>query len=106
MENRIKEQQLDLFADRTSASVLKANQLRLYFSSFAYVLLQSLRRIGLFGTDLARAQCGTIRLELLEIGALVSISVRRVRFRMASGYPYRDLFRRALSNLQAGTSPP
>jgi hypothetical protein len=106
MENRIKEQQLDLFADRTSASVLKANQLRLYFSSFAYVLLQSLRRIGLSGTDLARAQCGTIRLKLLKIGALVSISVRRVRFRMASGYPYRDLFRRVLSNLQAGTSPP
>ena len=71
MENRIKEQQLDLFADRTSAATMRANQLRLYFSSAAYMLLHALRRLGLRNTDLARAQCGTIRLKLLKIGAQV-----------------------------------
>jgi hypothetical protein len=106
MENRIKEQQLDLFADRTSASVLRANQLRLYLSSFAYVLLQYVRRVGLQGTELARAQCGTIRLKLLKIGALVSLSVRRIRFRMSSGYPYADLFRQVLGNLRHGAASP
>jgi Transposase DDE domain group 1 len=105
MENRIKEQQLDLFADRTSAARMRSNQLRLYFSSFAYVLLQTLRRVGLQGTDLARAQCGTIRLKLLKIGALVTLSVRRVRFRMASGYPYAALFWQVLGNLRHGLSP-
>ncbi len=106
MENRIKEQQLDLFADRTSASALISNQLRLYFSSFAYVLMHHLRRVGLRGTELARAQCGTIRLKLLKIGSLVSVSVRRVRFRMASGYPYIHLFWQVLRNLRSGLSPP
>jgi hypothetical protein len=105
MENRIKEQQLDLFADRTSAASMRSNQLRLYFSSLAYVLLQHLRRVGLRGTELARAQCGTIRLKLLKIGALVSISVRRIRFRMASGYPHADLFWQVLANLRHGPSP-
>ena len=105
MENRIKEQQLDLFADRTSAASMRSNQLRLYFSSFAYVLLEYLRRVGLRGTELARAQCGTIRLKLLKIGALVSLSVRRIRFRMASGYPHADLFRQVLANLRHGLSP-
>jgi hypothetical protein len=105
MENRIKEQQLDLFADRTSSATMRANQLRLYFSSFAYVLLHHLRRVGLRGTTLARAQCGTIRLKLLKIGALVSVSVRRVRFRMASGYPHAELFRQVLANLRHGLSP-
>jgi hypothetical protein len=105
MENRIKEQQLDLFADRTSAARMRSNQLRLYFSSFAYVLLHHLRRVGLRGTQMARAQCGTIRLKLLKIGALVSVSVRRVRFRLASGYPYADLFRQVLYNLRHGRSP-
>jgi hypothetical protein len=105
MENRIKEQQLDLFADRTSTARMRSNQLRLYFSSFAYVLLQTLRRVGLHGTDLARAQCGTIRLKLLKIGALVTLSVRRVRFRMASGYPYAELFWQVLRNLRHGLSP-
>ena len=105
MENRIKEQQLDLFADRTSAATMRSNQLRLYFSSFAYVLLEHLRRVGLRGTELARAQCGTIRLKLLKIGALVSVSVRRIRFRLASGYPYADLFRQVLANLRHGLSP-
>jgi len=105
MENRIKEQQLDLFADRTSAARMRSNQLRLYFSSFAYLLLQYLRRVGLRGTQLARAQCGTIRLKLLKIGGLVSVSVRRVRLRLASGYPYADLFGQILCNLRHGLSP-
>jgi hypothetical protein len=105
MENRIKEQQLDLFADRTSAASMRSNQLRLYFSSFAYVLLTYLRRVGLRGTELARAQCGTIRLKLLKIGALVSVSVRRIRLRMASGYPSAELFRQVLDNLGQARAP-
>ncbi|HEV2977826.1 MAG TPA: IS1380 family transposase [Casimicrobiaceae bacterium] len=87
MENRIKECQLDLFADRTSAATMRANQLRLWFYSMAYVLLCALRRIGLHDTDLAEATCGTIRLKLLKIGALVRISVRRIRIAMASACP-------------------
>lgn len=89
MENRIKEAQGDLFADRTSAATMRANQLRLWFASMAYVLICALRRIGLAHTQLAEAACGTIRLELLKIGALVRISVRRVRFAMASGHPHQ-----------------
>lgn len=92
MENRIKECQLDLFADRTSTATMKANQLRLWFASMAYVLTDSLRRLALATTDLADATCGTIRLKLLKIGALVTISVRRVKFAMASGCPYKALF--------------
>jgi hypothetical protein len=87
MENRIKECQLDLFADRTSAATMRANQLRLWFHSMAYVLFCALRRIGLHDTDLAQATCGTIRLKLLKIGALVRISVRRIRIAMASACP-------------------
>ena len=87
MENRIKECQLDLFADRTSARTMRANQLRLWFASMAYVLLEALRRIGLKTTRLAQATAGTIRLRLLKIGALVRISVRRVTVAMASGHP-------------------
>jgi hypothetical protein len=105
MENRIKEQQLDLFADRTSATGIQSNQLRLYFSSFAYVLLEYLRRVGLRATEMARAQCGTIRLKLLKIGALVTVSVRRIRLRMASGYPYVDLFWKVLANLRLQPRP-
>ena len=78
MENRLKEQQLDLFADRTSAHTMRVNQLRLYFSSFAYVLMHALRRHGTEGTDFARAQCSTLRLKLLKIGARVKITARRV----------------------------
>jgi hypothetical protein len=87
MENRIKECQLDLFADRTSAKSLRANQLRLWFASMAYVLMEALRRLALTGTRLAQATCGTIRLKLLKIGALVRLSVRRVKIAMASGCP-------------------
>jgi Transposase DDE domain group 1 len=89
VENRIKEQQLDLFADRTSAATMRANQLRLWFASFAYVLLEALRRIGLRHTQFATATCGTIRLRLLKIGAQVRKSVRRIKVAMASACPYQ-----------------
>jgi len=92
MENRIKECQLDLFADRTSANPMRANQLRLWFASMAYVLVAALRRVGLRHTQFADATCGTIRLKLLKIGALVTISVRRVKIAMASGCPYAHEF--------------
>jgi Transposase DDE domain group 1 len=87
MENRIKECQLDLYADRTSSATMRANQLRLWFASMAYVLLCAVRRIGLHHTPFAKASCGTIRLKLLKIGALVRISVRRIKIAMASGCP-------------------
>ena len=90
MENRIKEAQSDLFAGRTSAATMRANQLRLWFASLAYLLLCALRRIGLAHTPFAQATCGTIRLKLLKIGALVTISVRRIRFAMASGCPWQN----------------
>ena len=87
MENRIKECQLDLYADRTSAATMRANQLRLWFASMAYVLICALRRIGLAETIFADATCGTIRLKLLKVGALVRISVRRIKISMASACP-------------------
>ena len=99
MENRIKECQLDLFADRTSAATMLANQLRLWFASMAYVLLCALRRIGLAHTQFADATCGTIRLKLLKIGALVRISVRRVKIAMASACPWQCEFALAHSRL-------
>lgn len=92
MENRIKECQLDLFADRTSAATMRANQLRLWFASMAYVLLCALRRTGLAHTQFANATCGTIRLALLKIGALVRVSVRRVKIAMASACPWQHEF--------------
>ena len=92
MENRIKEQQLNLFADRTSASTMRANELRLWFSSLAYTLLNALRRLGLQGTDLAKAQCGTIRLKLLKIGAQIRVTVRKVWVSLAESYAYREVF--------------
>jgi len=100
MENRIKEQQLYLFADRTSAATMRANQLRLWFSSLAYVILNELRSVGLRGTHMAEATCASIPLKLLKIGAHVKVSVRRVIFSMASGYPDQELFRIVLGNLQ------
>jgi hypothetical protein len=104
MENRIKEQQLYLFADRTSCATMRANQLRLWFSSLAYTLLVALRRLGLAGTELARAQCDTIRLKLLKIGALIRVTVRKVWVALSEGYPYRDLFVRVYRNLRT-TAP-
>ncbi len=106
MENRIKEQQLDLFADRTSTGKMWSNQLRLYFSSIAYVLLQTLRRTALAGTELEKAQCGTIRLKLLKIGAQIRVTVRKVWVSLSEGYPYASLFARVLANLEAGSISP
>jgi hypothetical protein len=101
MENRIKEQQLCLFADRTSTHHLSSNQVRLWFSSVAYVLLNELRRLGLAGTDLAQARCDTIRTKLLKIGAQVKVTVRRVWVHLASSYPYAALFTQVLGHLRA-----
>ena len=100
MENRLKEQ-LMLFADRTSTAYLRSNQIRLYFSGVAYVLMQALRRLGLQGTEMAQAQCSTLRLKLLKIGALIRITVRKVWVSMASGYPYAERFRQVYARLQA-----
>jgi hypothetical protein len=102
MENRIKEQQLCLFADRTSSHWMKSNQMRLWFSSVAYILLDELRRLGLAGTELARARCDTIRIKLLKIGAQIRVSVRRVWICLASSYPYASLFRQVIERLRAG----
>ena len=101
MENRIKECQLDLFADRTSAKTMRANQLRLWLASMAYVLVTALRRIGLAQTDLAKATCGTIRLKLLKIGAVVTKSVRRLKIAMASACPNAAAFRLAHARLSS-----
>jgi hypothetical protein len=103
MENRIKEQQLWLFADRTSAGKMRANQLRLYFSSVAYMLMHALRRLGLQGTQMAKAQCNTIRLKLLKIGAQIKITVRKVWVSFAGGYPYIELFHHVYRNLREQT---
>jgi hypothetical protein len=92
MENRIKEQQLDLYADRTSPETMRSNQLRLWFSTLAYLLLNQLCRVGLQGTQLAQATCGTIRLRLLKIGALVRVSVGRVWVSLSSAHPLQELF--------------
>jgi hypothetical protein len=100
MENRIKEQQLDLFADRTSTATMRANQLRLYFSSLAYVLVNELRRVALKGTKLERAYVGSIRVRLLKIAAVVTVSVRRVHAALSSVFPLRDVFESALVNLR------
>jgi hypothetical protein len=105
MENRIKEQQLHLFADRTSAHTMRGNQVRLFFSSIAYVLLEALRRLGLAGTGLAEAQCQTIRLKLLKIGALVRVTVRKVWVKLSGGFPYAEVFRRVHANLARGGPP-
>jgi hypothetical protein len=104
MENRIKECQLDLFAGRASAATMRANQLRLWFASMAYVLLCALRRIGLAHTHFAEATCGSIRLGLLKIGALVRISVRRIKLAMASAHPFQDEFALAHARLTAAAA--
>ena len=99
MENRIKECQGDLFADRTSTATLCANQLRLWLASFAYALLCALRRIGLAHTQFAEATCGTIRLKLLKLAGLVRVSARRIKFALASACPYADEWRLAAARL-------
>ena len=100
MENRIKERQFDLFADRTSAHAMRANQLRLYFASFAYVLLHALRRLGARGTELARAQCGTLRLRLLKVAVRIRITARRVWLSFPQAHAYAELLAQVLANLR------
>jgi hypothetical protein len=99
MENRIKEQQLWLFADRTSSQSFLSNQFRVLMSSAAYILLESLRRLGLKHTPLARAQSGTIRNKLLKIGARLVVSVRRIVLHLSTGYPYANLFRQIAARI-------
>src|ERR1700737_2045309 len=101
MENRIKGGQIDLFSDRTSAKTMRANQLRLWFASMAYVLICALRCIALVHTQFARATCATIRLKLLKIGALVRTSVRRIKLAMPSAFPYQAEYRAAYAALTA-----
>jgi hypothetical protein len=102
MENRIKEKQLDLFADRTSCHKWWPNQFRLLVSSLAYVLMEAIRRLGLYGTELGNAQCGTIRLKLLKIGAIITRNTRRIRFTLSSHYPWKELFIQAALRLDTG----
>ena len=104
MENRIKECQLDLYADRTSAHTMRANQLRLWFASMGYVLICALRRIGLKHTQFASASCGTIRLKLLKIGALVRTSVRRIKLAMPSAFAYQAEYSAAYAELTAAVA--
>ncbi len=100
MENRIKEQQLDLFADRTSTNTMRGNQMRLYLASVAYVLVSTFRRVGLRNTTLARAQCGTIRTRLLKIGGIIRISARRIYISLSSVFPLQSLMAEALAAIQ------
>ena len=105
MENRIKEQQLDLFSTRTSGHLMRVNQMRLWFSAVAYMLFEQLRRLALAGTELERARCTTIRSKLIKIGARVRVTVRRIWLSMSSAYPYQDLFWLILGRIQ-GLGPP
>ena len=100
MENRIKEQ-FSLFAERVSSETMRANQMRMYFSAMAYVLVCGLRRLGLQGTELEKAQASTIRTRLLKIGAQVRVSVRRVYLAMAASYPWASLFAQVHAQLRA-----
>lgn len=102
MENRIKEQQLELFADRTSTYSMKSNQLRLWFSAFAHLLMSLFRKKGLAGTPLAKATVGTIRLKLFKVSARITISTRRIHFEFPSSYPYQAEFAAVLRNLRSG----
>jgi hypothetical protein len=100
MENRIKECQLDLYADRASAATMRANQLRLWFASLAYLLMEAVRRLGLEGSELAKATAGTIRLKLLKIGAVVTVSVRRIKIAFATACPAQTVFALAHARLR------
>lgn len=101
MENRIKEQQLELFSDRTSTHSFEGNQLRLWFSAIAYVLMQAFRQQGLANTSLESATVGTIRILLLKLGARVLSSVRRVLISISSSCPYQDIFTIAYQRIQS-----
>ena len=100
-EDSLNRYQLCLFADRTSTYQMSSNQLRLWFSAVAYVLMNELRRRYLKGTQLAQAQCSTIRLKLFKIGALITVSVRRIYIQMSSTYPYKDMFHKIMLNLKS-----
>ena len=102
MENRIKEQQMGLFADRTSTAEFRSNQIRLYFSSIGYCVLEALRRLGLAGTKMARAQCTTIRLRLFKIGARIRITARKVWISLATGYAWAGVFAQVYDHLERG----
>ena len=106
MENRIKEQQLGLFADRTSCQTLRANQLRLAFSTVAYIVLRALREFGLAETPLAAAQADTIRLKLLKIGAVIRVTVRKVWIALSESYPWQELFAAVYARLVSWRAPP
>ena len=106
MENRIKEQQLDLFADRTSAHTMRANQLRAYFSAFAGVVIQIIRKFGLQGTEMERAQAGTIRVRLLKIAGSIRVTTRKIWISLSSVYPRHKLFMRVVRNLAAAVEQP
>ena len=95
-----------IFADRTSAKTLRANQLRMYFSVMAYTLLMTLRQKGLTGTSMEHARCDTIRVKLLKIGALIRVTVRRVWLSLSSAYPYQPLFAQVLQNLRENFAAP
>ena len=101
MENRIKEQQLYLFADRTSAATMRANQIRLWFSSLAYTMVHLVRHLALKGTRLARAQCHTLRLKLFKIGARVRVTARRIWVSFTEACPYADLLAVVVARLRA-----
>jgi hypothetical protein len=105
MENRIKEQQMCLFADRTSCATMRANQLRLWLSGVAYTLLVALRQFGLQGTEMAQARCDTIRLKLLKLGALLRTTVRRVWISFSESWPYQRVFAQVYENLRQWSSP-
>jgi hypothetical protein len=105
MENRIKEQQLDLFADRTSTQTFESNQLRLWLSSMAYVLMQAFRQNCLSKTSFAQATVGTIRLNFLKLGARITVSVRRILIAIASSCPYQDILANAYSTIQGIPAP-
>jgi hypothetical protein len=105
MENRIKEQQLDLFADRTSTQTFESNQLRLWLSSMAYFLMQAFRQNCLSQTAFAKATVGTIRLNFLKLGARITVSVRRILIAIASSCPYQDILANAYSKIQAMPAP-
>jgi hypothetical protein len=100
IENRIKEQQLYLFSDRTSTAIMRANQLRLYFSCVAYIILNEIRNVGLRGTKFEKYQCDNIRLKILKIGAEIKVSVRRVYVSLSESYPYKDIFNRIIENIK------
>jgi hypothetical protein len=106
MENRIKEQQLMLFASRVSCATMRANQVRLCLATVAYVVLRALRQFGLPQTELAQAQCATLRVKLLKIGAVVRVSVRKVWVALSEAYPFREVFVQAWQNLQRLIAPP